>query len=308
MTPDELRCAAGARRRQEPMAATAGAADRLLLIEVDGPWGRGGLRECRLERDQAARVADAADAAGVRVQLIRRPGRSMNRSPEESVARPGVWSAAVADLRPGREAVRWHTWREPVDLLKIDLRGQVLARGAQEVALVCAHGRHDVCCALEGRPVAAALAADAGGWDVWETSHVGGHRFAANLLLLPEGDLFGGLDAGSSLAVTAAYRRGVLVTAHHRGRFGLSAPEQAALHQVRTAVGEERRHVVRIERISPLGEQRWEAGVLCQAPGEPLVRYRVELSAGWSQERLSCTDVAPAAVLRFAPARVQLAP
>lgn len=308
MTPDELRCAAGARLRQESMAATAGAAARLLLIEVDGPWGRGGLQECRLDRDQAARVADAAAAAGVRVQLIRRPGRQVDRSPDEAAAGPGVWSAAVADLRPGSEAVRWHTWRQPVDLLEIDLRGQVLARGAQEVALVCAHGRHDVCCALEGRPVAAALAAGASGWDVWETSHVGGHRFAANLLLLPAGDLFGGLDAGGALAVLAAYRRGVLVAAHHRGRFGLSAPEQAALHQVRTALGEQRRHAVRVEQISPLGEQRWEAVVLCRAPGEQQVRYRVNLSAGWSTEWLSCADASPSAVLRFAPAGLTVVP
>ncbi|HEU5385864.1 MAG TPA: sucrase ferredoxin [Streptosporangiaceae bacterium] len=50
------------------------------------------------------------------------------------------------------------------------------------MALVCTNGKRDRCCAVRGRPVAAAIA-DATGWDTWESSHLGGHRFAATALL-----------------------------------------------------------------------------------------------------------------------------
>src|SRR3712207_7703861 len=43
------------------------------------------------------------------------------------------------------------------------------------------------------------------GWDVWECSHLGGDRFAANVLLVPTGDLFGSLDAASAVDVVRAH-------------------------------------------------------------------------------------------------------
>ena len=48
----------------------------------------------------------------------------------------------------------------------------------EPMLLVCTHGVHDTCCAVRGRPVAAALARR---WPeaTWECSHVGGDRFAA---------------------------------------------------------------------------------------------------------------------------------
>ena len=61
------------------------------------------------------------------------------------------------------------------------------------ILLVCTHGVHDTCCALRGRPVAAALAARWPG-QVWECSHVGGDRFAPNVVVLPDGFYYGNLD------------------------------------------------------------------------------------------------------------------
>ena len=55
---------------------------------------------------------------------------------------------------------------------------------------VCTHGKHDPCCAKYGRPVAAALDHQ---WPerTWETSHLGGDRFAGNVLILPIGIYYG---------------------------------------------------------------------------------------------------------------------
>jgi hypothetical protein len=62
--------------------------------------------------------------------------------------------------------------------------------------LVCTHGSHDVCCGRFGHPLYEELrqeyaAASAGKLRVWRTSHIGGHRFAPNLIDLPEGRYWG---------------------------------------------------------------------------------------------------------------------
>lgn len=92
--------------------------------------------------------------------------------------------------------------------------------------LVCTNGRHDVCCAVRGRPVAAALASR---WPeaVWETTHTGGDRFATNAVVLPDGVIYGGLDPGSAVEVVSAHHAGQTERRHVRGYIGLAPPEQA---------------------------------------------------------------------------------
>lgn len=62
--------------------------------------------------------------------------------------------------------------------------------------LVCTHGSHDVCCGRFGYPLYEELrqryaAESEGKLRVWRTSHLGGHRFAPNLIDLPEGRYWG---------------------------------------------------------------------------------------------------------------------
>nr|WP_253942080.1 sucrase ferredoxin [Nocardioides sp. zg-1230] len=96
------------------------------------------------------------------------------------------------------------------------------------VLTVCTHGRHDACCAELGRPVALALASGPHGAGVWETSHVGGDRFAGNLVVLPRGLYYGGLDPESAQDVAAATARGEVLLEHLRGRSDLPMAVQAA--------------------------------------------------------------------------------
>jgi (2Fe-2S) ferredoxin len=69
---------------------------------------------------------------------------------------------------------------------------------------------------VRGRPVAAALAERWPDW-TWECSHVGGDRFAANLVLLPDGAYYGYLDAESAVRVVEAHLRGEVEVDHLRG-------------------------------------------------------------------------------------------
>ncbi|MGC1207984.1 MAG: sucrase ferredoxin, partial [Ornithinimicrobium sp.] len=111
------------------------------------------------------------------------------------------------------------------------------ATAEPELLLVCTHGRHDVCCAVRGRPVAAALAAE---WPeaTWECSHTGGDRFAANVIALPDGACYGGLDPDTAVSVLRRHLGGAPDTAYLRGRTGYPPAAQAALAAVHSAVPE----------------------------------------------------------------------
>jgi hypothetical protein len=102
--------------------------------------------------------------------------------------------------------------------------------------LVCTNGARDPCCAIRGPAVAHALDRVRPG-QVYECSHLGGHRFAANLLVLPEGLCFGRLDARSALALLEELEAGQLPLEHLRGRSGLAREEQAAEILVRRELG-----------------------------------------------------------------------
>lgn len=97
---------------------------------------------------------------------------------------------------------------------------------------VCTDGKHDRCCALRGRPLLLALRAEIArrgdSTCVVESSHLGGHRFAANCLALPAGELYGRLDPEDAPALLEQLSGGRVYARRYRGRLGLGERLQTA--------------------------------------------------------------------------------
>ena len=209
----------------EPSAASAPEASRAwLLIEHPGPWPH--------EAAEAAQPAalgalvSLAVELGVRVQMIRVPGRR----------RVGDARTVFAGWTAGREPFlrRGLVSAAAPALTEADLKN--LAAGlppsfgsvsAEPVFLVCTHGKRSACCARFGTPLAQALAAGHPG-QVWETTHLGGHRFAANLVILPHGLYYGPVGVEAATAAIGAYQRGAVLPARFRGRAGQARAVQEA--------------------------------------------------------------------------------
>ena len=236
MSQPAFMCSRAAHERDDSMVATAPPAQRWLLIEQEGAWPINALDA--FPTNVARRIAARAAAADARVSLIRRPGRH----PRED--RPIRW--AFADVRPSNEGIRWGEAASAADLL--DMPWEVSPGEGEPVAIVCAHSRHDVCCAMKGRPVAQSLT-DQWPGRVWECSHLGGDRFAATMVLLPTGLCFGRITVDNAGAVLDAYEQGRVVPDLLRGRCAYTRQEQAAQSLARAqGFGSDR-----IDALIPLG-------------------------------------------------------
>jgi len=237
VTPQEppFRCAAASEGRDEPLAGSASTIRAFLLLEHPGPWGVVALRDARLPEGLGRSLRAAAAETGVRILLVRRPGRSSTQGHR-------VFAVSAGPRHPWVES---GMVEHPADVLDLDLadlragRSVGLAPHDEPLFCVCTHGRHDACCAERGRPVAAALRA-AYPEQTWEVSHLGGDRFAANMLIAPDGLYYGRLSPEAAVRVAERRLAGHLELAHLRGRNGYSMSTQAAEIALREHLGETR--------------------------------------------------------------------
>ena len=254
-----FRCSAAGEQRGDELSGTASTVRAFLLMEHQGPWGPEALRDSRLPAALGPALQRHAGAHRVRPLLIRRPGRSGRTDPSEGVRVFAVVAGAWAETAvvPDLEAVLdWDLGALAVG------RGLGLARHDEPIFAVCTHGRHDVCCAERGRPLALALAEAAPG-QTWECSHIGGDRFAGNLLVLPDGLYYGRLTPDEAVRLAGEHAAGRLDLEHLRGRSSLPMPVQAAEIALRRRLAEPGRTAVTFESRAvdgPLSVARFRHG------------------------------------------------
>ncbi len=227
-----MACSALSAASSEPLAGSAQVAAAHVLLEHGGPWPSEGLDA--LEPDYVASLAGLA----ARVGLIRRP-RAHNEDAAPGVpASPWILVSAAGRLVE-RQADAYPSAAELAAVIWTLARGLVPAGWGEEpyAIAVCTHARRDACCARLGRRLFDALAdkeaARAPGHlaeadRVWETTHLGGHRFAATCLTLPSGVVYGRVPEDRAAEVYAAVVRRQVVPDLMRGRSGYAPALQAA--------------------------------------------------------------------------------
>ena len=284
------RCALRSQLRGDTMLGTAFPAARLLLVEQPGPWGASGLRESHFDPDVAAELERTASREGIRVQAIRRPGRT----PADTARR---W--ALVDTRDGRQVARWGTFDSDDELLYLPRDGSAGEPDTAPLYLVCAHSRHDACCALRGRNVAAALHEVRPG-RVWECSHLGGDRFAANVLVLPAGLLYGRVLPFAAPEFVAAADADEVIGALLRGRVGIPPAAQAALAFAYERLALRHRGDLRLVDAGTVVDG--SATVRLDGPHGPL-EVTVQVDRG-SANGLTCANPRPNQFLRYQPVAI----
>ena len=267
------RCAPASERRGDHLFATAAPAERFVLVEQPGAWDRNALRGSRLSASMLADLLARCHAANARLLLIRRAHR-----PTESRR----W--AIADARPGSEGIWWGTFDDDRELCDLDPMAPRGAPTRTPAFLVCTHGRRDPCCAGRGWPVAVTLT-KALPEQTWQCSHVGGDRFAANVVVLPHGLYYGRVTPDNAVAIAQEHVEGRIAIGSLRGRSCFPPAAQAAQHFARGRLG-----LDEIDALHPLAVERGDTGIsavrLAHGGGSVVVTLREHESE--AIPRLTC--------------------
>jgi hypothetical protein len=290
-------CADVSGEASEPLAATASRVDRWLLVEYRGLWDRdvlgGSLLSAPLKehvRDQLAKLGHA------RLLFVKRPERRRH-------ARRMLY---IGSSRPGEESLYALEFERHDDLLAYDFASALLDGGTPGVPVdhplfvVCTHGKRDRCCARYGRPLYDALKGKVDPDWVWQSTHVGGDRFAGNVVVLPEGLYFGRVGESDLDPLLEDYFDGRIHMDSYRGRSAYTFVVQAAETALREAEGLTGIDDVGLERVERHGDG-WMV-TLRSAAGRRTVEVDAELAD--DPVYLTCGSATPQRPRRYS-ARVR---
>ena len=204
--------------RGEPLAGNGDAPERCLMLA----WPRGKWRTPRWESvDMSPALSAAVHSAahaGLHVALVDKveaPGAlpTLHAMPESVFADFADEDALIAAIR------------DYVD-------GKVFAGSLdpRTTIVCCTDSRRDACCARHGFSTYKALVAeaDAARFNIVQATHIGGCRFAASLLVMPQRQRYGRMTAEQAPAFLAALSRGEVYLPAYKGRTDQPEPLQVA--------------------------------------------------------------------------------
>ncbi|SMQ85405.1 hypothetical protein SAMN06295905_2682 [Devosia lucknowensis] len=206
------------RERGEPLAGTGDAPERALMLA----WPRGKWRRPRWESaDMSPALSEAIhDAAqsGLHVALI------------DKVEAEG--SLATLHALPEGVVANFDDEAELVAAIRAYADGELFAgrHDPRQVILCCTDSRRDACCARHGFSTYKALvaAADPGQFHIVQCTHIGGCRFAASIVVMPQRQRYGRMTADHAGAFLVALGKGRLYLPTYKGRTDMPEPVQVA--------------------------------------------------------------------------------
>jgi hypothetical protein len=290
-------CANVSNECAEPLAATASRIDHWILVEYRGAWHREPLGASLLAPDVKAHLRAQLAALGkARLLFVRRPERRGH-------ARRQLFYGCS---RPGEERVFAFEFDHHDELVGLDLAAALAGKdviGApvrHPLFVVCTHGKRDRCCAKFGRPLYDELRREAeSGW-AWQSTHVGGDRFAGNVVVLPHGLYYGRVAPDEVRLLLAEQAAGRIWLERYRGRSAYPFPVQAAEHAVRVDQG-----VVGLDEVVVLGSEANGDGRCVRLRDANGVVHEVDVveEQGEDPVYLTCGSASPQHARRFVATR-----
>jgi hypothetical protein len=247
-------CSEISRRSAEKTFGTASVGAVWLLLEYPHGWGRSALEDSALSPECKTFIKETL--AGIKHSRLLFIKTDRGRRD----ARMNLFVVRCREREPF--TVRFRL-KEYEDLRALDIasvaRGRDLQGGElmkSPLHLVCTHGRRDKCCAKFGIPVYNALREHAGE-SVWQSSHVGGDRFAANVICFPHGLFYAHATPDSAREIVSEYAAGRVLTEKFRGRACYFGFAQAAEFFARSESGLADLDALRFRSSAPEGPTAW---------------------------------------------------
>lgn len=236
MTEDRF-CTTQSLDAGEPLYATAGHYNVFLLVEWNQPFGAKADLDF-IAQEFAGNLASRWQALweslpNPRLQVVKQPGGTRADGITVFVAVPHEHNPLLYEFHlDAYEAI--------LDLnFAALLRGEAAERAAireKPLILICTNTQRDACCGRLGVPIYTALKPLAGE-ALWQTSHIGGHRFAGTLIIFPHGLYYGRLHSQDAIQIFQRYMEGEIRLENYRGRACYTPIQQAAEYHLRQQIG-----------------------------------------------------------------------
>jgi hypothetical protein len=295
-------CANASTESAESLAATASRIDHWILVEYRGVWDRDVLGGSLLSPGLKAHLRRQLRALGdARLLFVKKPER-------RSYGRRQLF---FGTSKPGKERFFQLECDRHDDLVDLDFAAALSGEETpglpveHPLFVVCTHGKRDRCCAKYGRPLYDALRREVeSGW-VWQSTHVGGDRFAGNVVLLPQGLYFGRVGSEDVRPLLDEHAEGNVLLERYRGRSAYSFAVQAAEQAVRVEA-----ELLGIDDLELLGSEATDGGWLVRFRDLEGAVHEVEVAEERGDEAvyLTCSAVTARRARRYAPASHRVTP
>jgi hypothetical protein len=292
--PKRALCADVSDESAESLAATASRIDHWILVEYRGLWDRDVLGGSLLSPELKAHLRGQLRALGdARLLFVKKPER-------RSYGRRQLF---FGTSKPGAERFFELEFDRHDDLVDLDFAAALSGEGTpglpveHPLFVVCTHGKRDRCCAKYGRPLYDALRREAeSGW-VWQSTHVGGDRFAGNVVVLPQGLYFGRVGREDVCTLLDEHAEGNVLLERYRGRSAYSFAVQAAEQAVRIEA-----ELLGIDDLELLGAEAKDGGWLVRFRDVEGSVHEIEVGEerGGEAVYLTCDSVTPQHARRYA--------
>ena len=279
----------------EPLSATASRIDHWLLVEYRGVWSRDVLAGSLLAEPVKEHLREQLRALpNSRLLFIRRPERRGERRHAVYFGRSRERDQQLFSLD-----LESYDQLADVDFAAALEDGRVGERVPHPLLVVCTHGKRDRCCAKRGQPLFEELATQVErGW-VWQSTHVGGDRFAGNVVFLPEGVYYGRVARADVWGLLDDHLAGRIAIGHYRGRSCYPFPVQAAERRVRAVTELDHVHDVALVEAEERAEGAWRV-VFAVEPSGDEHEVDVEVALG-EPTHLTCNALGPKRPRRWMP-------
>ena len=284
-------CSIESLQYNEPLIGTAPRADVWFLLEYSGRWGNKALKESSIPDEVKAHLKEQLETIPYsRLLLTKKSPR-----PNDEI----TFFAALSVLNLPR-LYKFHlsNYTELLDfdlaaIASQDLRYEETVT-TEDLFVICTNGLRDTCCSLHGTVTYNAIRADYG--DIlWQSTHHGGHRFAANLLHLPHGHSFGRLRPENATSVLESALERRIALEHYRGRSIFPEPVQAAEILLRQKLGVDRINVLTLSSA----EQESESWKVQFSENGRFHEVRVSVEESAEMVLLSCGDKKTSPIKHF---------
>lgn len=276
---------------REEIFATAPRVVVWFLLEYRGAWTDKAFLDSKIPEDVKKRInLNLETIPNSRLQLIKRHDNSGDMLK--------FYVAKSDELGPRLYEFDFISYEE---LLGLDI-DEILEGTAnlREVPLflVCTNGAYDKCCGRYGAPVYKEIANHENNYKAWQCTHLGGHRFAANLLHLPYGIYYGRVrDFGVHKLIEGSKNLRIDLE-HYRGRSCYCKDAQAAEYFLRNVTGKTEISAFQFKEAKNSGKERFIVEFISNSDGKNhLIHVQKDKSAMFNYT--SCGDIEQSPIAQY---------